>query len=357
MTISEIVIRDLRKSFGAVTAVGGVSFSVPHGAFLSLLGPSGCGKTTILRMLAGLEDPTSGCIMLSGMLVADGQTQHVQPSKRNIGLVFQSYALWPHMCVRENIDWPLKVKRWSTLERENRLREVMELLDIDSLANRYPHQISGGQQQRVAIARTIAPKPKILLFDEPLSNLDTKLRAEMRRELLRVHSTSDATSVYVTHDQSEAIAMSTHVAVMRNGLIEQFGTRLELLNKPSSPFVATFIGNPPANLIIGESHEGHLYYQQFDLGLTDKLLNRPLLMYRAESLRLDHVSSDHSLPAEFVDAMPMAGRAVATVWDGQNRLNIVVEGLPNYRFGDKLFVRFPEQPDAIFTDDKSESRL
>ena len=346
--LATITVHNLVKQFGNVVAVGGVDFSVPHGAFLTLLGPSGCGKTTILRMLAGLESPSSGRILFDDKLVADGQKQRMEPSERQVGLVFQSYALWPHMCVRENIAWPLKVKRWGAIEREKRVHEVMDLLEIGVLADRYPHQISGGQQQRAAIARTLAPKPDVLLFDEPLSNLDAKLRAEMRGELLRVHRTSGATCIYVTHDQAEAIAMATHIAVMRDGLIEQFGTPSELLNEPVSPFVASFVGTPPANLIEGELCEGHIYYAGIDLGLADRPLNRPLVMYRAESLKLDRIPGNLVLPVEFIEAIPMAGRAVATVWDGRYRLSIILEGLPMYHFGDRLFLRFPEQPDAVF---------
>ncbi|MDX1041683.1 ATP-binding cassette domain-containing protein, partial [Sinorhizobium medicae] len=204
-----IQIESLHKQFGSYEAVQGVSLSVPKGAFLVLVGPSGCGKSTILRMLAGLEAPTSGTIAFGGKTVSDGGRGWViEPSRRDAGLVFQSYALWPHMTVAGNIDWPLKVAGLDRDKRRERVGEVLDLLGIGQLADRYPNEISGGQQQRVAIARMIAPKPGILLFDEPLSNLDAKLRVEMRTELLRVHRATDATSVYVTHDQVEAMTMA-----------------------------------------------------------------------------------------------------------------------------------------------------
>ena len=211
-------IKNITKRFGAIEAVRDVSLAVPSGAFLVLLGPSGCGKTTLLRMLAGLENPSSGQLVFDGQIVSDGEKNwSVDPAKRNSGLVFQSYALWPHMSVRGNVEWPLKVGQMSKAERDARVDEVLELLDIHQLANRYPNEISGGQQQRAAIARTIAPKPGVLLFDEPLSNLDAKLRVEMRTELMRLHRATGATTVYVTHDQIEAMTMATHVAVMNHG--------------------------------------------------------------------------------------------------------------------------------------------
>ncbi|HXV92303.1 MAG TPA: ABC transporter ATP-binding protein, partial [Pseudonocardia sp.] len=252
-----IRLRGLRKEFGATAAVDGIDLEVPPGAFLVLLGPSGCGKTTTLRMLAGLESPTGGEIRFGDRVVA-GSGPELPPGRRDAGLVFQSYALWPHMTVRANVEWPLKVARQPRGRRRERVAEVLDLLAIGELAERYPGEISGGQQQRVAIARMIAPSPSVLLFDEPLSNLDAKLRVETRAELLRVHRATGATSVYVTHDQVEAMTMATHVALMRDGRIEQFGPPAELLAQPASDFVATFMGTPPANLFDAVVREGRL---------------------------------------------------------------------------------------------------
>ncbi|HEU4808209.1 MAG TPA: ABC transporter ATP-binding protein, partial [Homoserinimonas sp.] len=251
MNVAEpgIVIEDLRKSFEGFNAVRGVDISVPQGAFLVLVGPSGCGKTTMLRMLAGLEQPTGGQIRFGDRTVATATGGSIAPGKRDAGLVFQSYALWPHMTVQANIEWPLKVAKQPSGRRKARVREVLELLGIAQLASRYPGEISGGQQQRVAIGRMIAPAPSVLLFDEPLSNLDAKLRVETRSELVRIHRATGATSVYVTHDQVEAMTMATHVALMRDGVVEQFGSPDDLLSDPASSFVATFIGTPPANVI------------------------------------------------------------------------------------------------------------
>ena len=210
-----IEIRDVVKRFGPVAAVAGVDIAAPQGAFLVLVGPSGCGKSTMLRMLAGLEVPTEGEIVFNGDVVASGRGNIKPAGRRDAGLVFQSYALWPHMTVRRNVKWPLDVARWPADRRRARVDEVLGLLDIQELGDRYPSEISGGQQQRVAIARMIGPEPRILLFDEPLSNLDAKLRVEMRAELVRIHRATGATSVYVTHDQIEAMTMASHVAVMR----------------------------------------------------------------------------------------------------------------------------------------------
>ncbi|TKA94488.1 ABC transporter ATP-binding protein, partial [Cereibacter changlensis] len=245
-----ITLSHLGKTFGGAQAVADISLTVPEGAFLVLLGPSGCGKTTILRMLAGLEHPTAGEIRFGDTTVADASRGYVmEPGSRNAGLVFQSYALWPHMTVAGNIDWPLRVANLGREERRARAAEAMEMLGVAGLAARYPGEISGGQQQRVAIARMIAPRPRVLLFDEPLSNLDATLRVEMRTELMRVHRATGATAVYVTHDQIEAMTMATHVAVMNGGRIEQFDPPERLLSDPASAFVARFIGTPPANLI------------------------------------------------------------------------------------------------------------
>jgi iron(III) transport system ATP-binding protein len=349
-----IAIEQLHKRFGATVAVDRVDLHVPPGAFLVLLGPSGCGKTTILRMLAGLEDPTGGAIRFGDQLVASGaRGVVVPPGKRNAGLVFQSYALWPHMTVRENVEWPLKVQRWNAVQRRDRSAEVLALLGIAQLGARYPAELSGGQQQRVAIARTIAPRPSVLLFDEPLSNLDAKLRAEMRTELLRVHRLTGATSVYVTHDQVEALTMATHVAVMRDGNVEQFGAPRELLERPATPFVATFIGTPPANLIAAQVEHGRFRYKQIDLGPADRSGDDSprWLMYRADTLAIHATPDPHCLPVEFAEATPVAGRAVVTVWDDHQRLNIVADALPDAHLGDRLYVAFPPQPAMV--DDRS----
>jgi iron(III) transport system ATP-binding protein len=347
-----IELRHLEKRFGNVQAVDRADLVVPRGALLVLLGPSGCGKTTILRMLAGLEKPTAGEILYDGVIVANGrQGILVPPGERDLGMVFQSYALWPHMTIAANIEWPLKVKRWPSEKRRERLREVLALMAIPELADRYPNEISGGQQQRASIARTIAPQPKILLFDEPLSNLDAKLRMEMRYELMRVHNLTGATSVYVTHDQVEAMTMATHVAVMKAGRIEQFAAPRQLLVDPATPFVATFIGTPPANVLHAAIQGGRYLYKGADLGSADpqaKTGDECGLMYRADSLALFREPGIRRIKVELAESIPVAGRAMIAVWDGKLRINLVMREMPDARPGETLFLEFPPQADKVF---------
>ncbi len=346
-----IRIRDLEKTFeGGVKAVKGVSLEAPEGAFLVLLGPSGCGKTTMLRMLAGLEHPSGGEVHFGDRLIADGRMA-LEPAKRDAGLVFQSYALWPHMTVKGNVLWPLKVAGWEKAEREARVQEVLSLLGIEMLAERYPSEISGGQQQRVAIARTLAPGPRVLLFDEPLSNLDAKLRVEMRAELLRLHRATGATSIYVTHDQIEAMTMATHVAVMNGGLLEQFGSPRDLLEQPATAFVATFIGAPPGNLVRARVALGRYRFADLDLGPAQAGGEVAQLLYRPEDLRAHPEPQARSLPVELAEVSPMAGRFVLTTFFQGARLTAVSDILPDAPLGGPLHLVFPERPAAVYDEE------
>jgi iron(III) transport system ATP-binding protein len=336
-----ISLEHLGKSFGGFDAVRDVNISVPKGAFLVLVGPSGCGKSTMLRMLAGLEAPSAGRIIFGDDVVSDGEKNWViDPARRNVGLVFQSYALWPHMTVAGNVDWPLKVKGLGKAERQERVAEVLALLGIDSLAGRYPNEISGGQQQRVAIARMIAPRPGILLFDEPLSNLDAKLRVEMRTELLRVHRATGATSVYVTHDQVEAMTMASHVAVLNGGRVEQFGSPEELVSDPATAFVATFVGTPPANLVA---------VADLPVSLAAGLPGDASVMYRPEDLGVSAVPSEKSLAFDFAEASPVAGRVMITGTNSGRRLTAVVDRAPAFTIGDRVHFTLPGAPAAVFS--------
>jgi iron(III) transport system ATP-binding protein len=345
-----ITISNLSKSFAGFDAVRSVSLEVPEGAFLVLVGPSGCGKSTMLRMLAGLEKPTAGTIAFGGKTVSDGDRGWmIEPARRDAGLVFQSYALWPHMTVAGNVEWPLEVARMPPAERKARVAEVLRLLGIEQLAGRYPNEISGGQQQRVAIARMIAPKPRILLFDEPLSNLDAKLRVEMRTELLRIHRATGATSIYVTHDQVEAMTMATHVAVLRNGGVEQFGTPEELLATPRTAFVATFVGTPPANLIPVGPADGGVAFAGQPLAADFALAGPAQAMYRPESLAVAAEPGPRSLALDFAEATPVAGRIMVTGIKGALRLTAVVDRAPKFAPGDTVHFVIPAKPDALFT--------
>ncbi len=239
---AELNIENLTKRFGKVTAVDNVSLDIPHGKLITLLGPSGCGKTTILRMVAGLETVTSGHIYLGGEEIT-----RLPPNERKITMVFQSYALFPHMNVYENIAYGLRVMQWPENKIQEAIKEAVQMVGLEGLTRRGSSELSGGQQQRVAVARALVLKPKMLLFDEPLSNLDAKLRKHMRGEIRNLQRDLGITSVYVTHDQSEALAISDQIVVMENAVISQKGAPKELYTRPANPFVADFIGE--ANLL------------------------------------------------------------------------------------------------------------
>jgi iron(III) transport system ATP-binding protein len=247
---ASIDVRDLVVRYGTVDAVRGVSFSVGAGEHLTLLGPSGCGKTTTLRAIAGLERPTSGEIRIGGSPVfASATGVNVPAERRGLSMVFQSYAIWPHMTVFENVAYGLRVRRCPESEVTSRVRDALQLVRLGDLAARSAARLSGGQQQRVALARAFVFSPAVLLFDEPLSNLDAKLRAEMRIELKELQRRLDITSVYVTHDLEEALAISDRIVVMRDGIVEQVGTPGDIYERPRNTFVADFVGS--ANLIRG----------------------------------------------------------------------------------------------------------
>ena len=239
-------VKDLRIAYGNVEAVKGISFDIEPGEFLTLLGPSGCGKSTTLRCIAGLEPASGGTITIDGAVVA-GPGRHVQPEKRGINMVFQSYAVWPHMTVAKNVGYGLKgIPKPEARERVN---EVLELVGLTRFASRYGTELSGGQQQRVALARAIVTRPKVLLFDEPLSNLDAGLREQMRFEILELQRAVGITSIYVTHDQTEAMSMSDHVVLLNDGDIEQADTPQAIYTRPRTEFAANFVGR--ANMIRG----------------------------------------------------------------------------------------------------------
>ena len=242
---------NITKQFGKGSlAVDNLNMEIRNNEFVSLLGPSGCGKTTTLRMIAGLETPTEGEIYFDDVCVfSDEKGINLSPDKRNIGFLFQNYALWPHMTVRKNISFGLENMKWSKEDIEKRVDEICLTMRIEEYKDRYPAELSGGQQQRVAIARTLAPNPKVLLMDEPLSNLDAKLRNDMRAELKRLHLTTGSTFVYVTHDQSEAMTLSTKVALIKLGILQQYCPPLELYGEPANTFCADFMGNPSMNFV------------------------------------------------------------------------------------------------------------
>src|ERR1700752_4977631 len=244
--MSSVQIRDVRKSFGGFEVLHGVSIPIEDGAFVVLVGPSGCGKSTLLRMLAGLENITSGTISIGDRVV-----NNVQPKERDIAMVFQNYALYPHMTVADNMGFSLKLRGANPAEIKKGVKRAAEILALTPLLDRYPRQLSGGQRQRVAMGRAIVRDPQVFLFDEPLSNLDAKLRVAMRAESKELHQRLKTTSIYVTHDQIEAMTMGDKIVVMRDGVVEQTGDPLSLYDQPNNTFVAGFIGSPAMNMIPG----------------------------------------------------------------------------------------------------------
>jgi iron(III) transport system ATP-binding protein len=263
-----IEVSGLTVAYNEVVAVDNINFTIQPGELVTLLGPSGCGKTTTLRAIAGLEDPSGGTIRLGGETVySSGQRRNVPSEKRGLSMVFQSYAIWPHMTVAENVAYGLHVRKLPRTEVDQSVRRVLDLVQMASYADRPASRLSGGQQQRIAVARAIAFSPTVLLFDEPLSNLDAKLRTEMRVELRELQRRLDITSVYVTHDQEEALAISDRVIVMNHGRIEQIGTPEIIYNRPESIFVADFVG--AANLISGQVKPGSSNFETVG-GLTLK---------------------------------------------------------------------------------------
>lgn len=246
----KITLEHVEKKFEKFIAVEDLNMCIEDREFITLLGPSGCGKTTTLRMIAGLETPTSGKITIGNTVVFDSENGiNISPAKRDIGFLFQNYALWPHMTVYQNIAFGLENLKWSKDKIRKRVNEMLEMLKIEQFEKRYPGELSGGQQQRVAIARTLAPRPKVLFMDEPLSNLDAKLRLEMRTELKRLHIDTDSTFVYVTHDQLEAMTLATRVCLIKEGILQQYAPPLEIYNNPANTFVADFVGNPTMNFV------------------------------------------------------------------------------------------------------------
>ncbi len=253
--MATVELKKIIKRYGALEVVHGIDLTIADREFIALVGPSGCGKSTTLRMIAGLEGISDGELLIGGKLVND-----LPPRDRNISMVFQSYALYPHMSVRENMGFSLKIAKRPQAEIDERVAEAARILHLDALMDRRPSELSGGQRQRVAMGRAIVRHPEVFLFDEPLSNLDAKLRTEMRTEIKRLHQKVQSTVIYVTHDQVEAMTLADRIVIMRDGYIEQVGTPDQVFNHPASRFVAGFIGSPPMNLVDGEVANGAVIF-------------------------------------------------------------------------------------------------
>jgi len=269
--MSKLVLRGIEKHYGDVAAVAGLDLELKQGEFVSLLGPSGCGKTTTLRMIAGFIEPTAGTIEMDGQVLSS-PSGALPPEKRQMSMIFQSYAVWPNMTVEQNVAFGLELRKLPREEVKKRVAEILDVVHMGHLAARYPAELSGGQQQRVALARAIVIKPQVLLLDEPLSNLDANLREEMRFEIRRLHDEYRYTTVYVTHDQSEAMTTADLIAVMNAGKVDQLGTPEDIYDRPQSEFVARFIG--ASNVIMGVARDGnHVAFAGATLRVTGATLN------------------------------------------------------------------------------------
>jgi multiple sugar transport system ATP-binding protein len=292
--MGKVVLRGIRKDYDKVQVIKGVDLEVRDGEFMVFVGPSGCGKSTTLRMIAGLESVTAGDLEIDGVRAND-----LRPADRGAAMVFQSYALYPHMTVAENMGFALKMAGVSRAQRDGQVQNVAQILKITDLLGRFPKELSGGQRQRVAIGRAIVRKPKVFLFDEPLSNLDAALRVNMRIELSRLHKELGTTMIYVTHDQVEAMTMGDRIAVFHNGFIEQLGAPMDLYNRPANEFVATFIGAPKINLIDRPAPDAPVPHQALWAALSGKApANTQRLGLRPEHLHI--VASDQGILASVV---------------------------------------------------------
>lgn len=300
--ISSIHLANLKKDYGRTCVIEELNVELAGGEFTVILGPSGCGKSTLLNMIAGLEPVTSGSISIGSVEVQDKA-----PKDRGIAMVFQNYALYPHMSVADNIGYSLKISSIHKEERKRRIEETAKVVDLTQYLDRRPHELSGGQRQRVAIARAIVREPKVLLFDEPLSNLDAKLRQEMRMQLSNLHKRIGATSVFVTHDQVEAMTLADKILIMNGGKIEQFDTPDAIYHNPASVFVAEFVGSPSMNLLTptGSLHQ----LSNIELATTDIVGIRP------EDIKL----SDEGMPATIIYREDLGSHSIvmATLYDGQ----------------------------------------
>ncbi|ACR79691.1 MULTISPECIES: ABC transporter ATP-binding protein [Kosmotoga] len=361
--MARIVLKDLHKHFGKVRAVDGINLDVEDGEFTVFLGPSGCGKTTTLLMLAGIYKPTKGEIFFDGYLMND-----VPPKDREIGMVFQSYALYPHMTLYDNIAFPLRAMKVKKDEIDRRVKEVTKNLDIGKLLDRKPHQISGGQQQRVAIARALIKRPKILLFDEPLSNLDAALRAYMRAEIKKLQHDLGITTVYVTHDQVEAMTMADRIAVFSTGKIQQYDTPENIYNKPANVFVAKFVGTPAMNIIDATVilENGSFYVVNGSIKLKtrkeraeklEKLIGKKLKFgIRPEHIKLSPKPLDeNSIKAVVYILEPLGREIIYNIKIGDVIFKVLTEERMDLHPGDQIYMNISLDNYHLFDAETGES--
>ncbi|WP_136687631.1 ABC transporter ATP-binding protein [Halorhabdus amylolytica] len=365
--MANVTLDEVTKIFedesGEIVAVDDVNIDIRDGEFLVLVGPSGCGKSTTLRMVAGLEKPTSGTISVDGESIT-----HRSPQERNVAMVFQSYALYPHMTVRGNMSFGLEeATELSEEEIHTRVEDAATMLGIDNLLDRKPDELSGGQQQRVALGRAIVREPDAFLLDEPLANLDAKLRSEMRTELQHLQEDLDTTTIYVTHDQTEAMTMSDRIAVLNDGQLQQIGTPLECYHRPNNQFVAGFIGEPSMNFLPVTLENGRLVGEHFEYPLSEEtranLEGRTdlVLGIRPEDVEImDTPSGEHEFPGVVDVVEPMGNEnTVHVAFEGQDRadaeLTATISGMRNVAEAASIGVGIPENAIHIFDGETGES--
>jgi multiple sugar transport system ATP-binding protein len=353
-----IIIKNLTKKFGNVIAVNNVSLTIEPGTFLTLLGPSGCGKTTLLRCISGLEDPDEGEIYIGDKLIFSHEKGiSLPPGQRELGLVFQNYALWPHMNVYKNITFALEIQKLSKEDMDKRVKDSLAEVQMSGYEDRYPREMSGGQQQRIALARMLAYRPTVFLMDEPLSNLDARLRMDMRTELKRLHHVSGATTVYVTHDQIEAMTMSTNIAVMKEGVIQQMDTPDKVYHFPSNLFVADFIGNPKVNLMPGQvSGKNMVDLGRFDVPVkTYNQKGEVVIGIRPEDITLTTNSDNGGVEFMAYSVLPSGAETTIIARNGDTELTVKEMGVSKIQMDQKIWLNFNE--DAINLYDKATGNL
>ena len=368
--MSRIELKHIDKFYGDNHVLRDINLTIEDGDFMTLLGPSGCGKTTTLRVVSGLERPQNGTMTIDGveMINAD-DAYYAEPSKRGLNLVFQSYALWPHMTVYNNIAFGLKIQKMAKDEIDKRVMGALKMMRIEQYKDRYPTELSGGQQQRVAIARAVASSPQLLLLDEPLSNLDAKLRLDMRAELQRLHKELGTTIIYVTHDQVEALTMSTKIALFKEGALNQVATPLELYNNPIDLEAADFIGNPRINLLDGkaEMKNGQLVVKS-DLGghtfpgkdLTNEEFPKSgefdcVLAIRPEQVIISREPVDGAIPVTVYASQPAGSETIVTLVAGQDEFLSKEIGQAHYELDQKVWAIIDQDKINIYN--KTTTRL